>query len=68
MSWPAAMTQSATSFVIVNANVVDGTGAPARRAAVRVVEGRIAEVVESRTTGGDRVVDAPGLVLAPGGA
>jgi len=61
-----AVAQSATSFVIVNANVVDGTGAPARRAAVRVVDGRIAEVGDLRPTGGDRVVDARGLVLAPG--
>lgn len=61
-----AVAQSATSFVIVNADVVDGTGAPARRAAVRVVDGRIAEVGDIRPTGGDRVVDARGLVLAPG--
>jgi N-acyl-D-amino-acid deacylase len=65
-AWPAAIAQSSTSFVIVNANFVDGTGAPARRAAVRVVDGRIAEVGEIRPTGGDRVVDARGLVLAPG--
>ena len=62
----AAIAQSATSFVIVNANVVDGTGAPSRRAAVRVVDGRIAEVGDIRPPGGDRVVDARGLVLAPG--
>lgn len=63
---PATMAQSATSFVIVNANLVDGTGAPSRRAAVRVIDGRIGEVGDIRPTGGDRVVDARGLVLAPG--
>ena len=62
----SAVAQSATSFVIVNATVVDGTGVPSRRAAVRVVDGRIAEVGDIRPTGGDRVVDARGLVLAPG--
>ncbi|MDP3716601.1 MAG: P1 family peptidase [Acidobacteriota bacterium] len=29
-AWPAAMAPSATTFAIVNANVVDGAGAPAR--------------------------------------
>ncbi|MEO8678204.1 MAG: P1 family peptidase [Vicinamibacterales bacterium] len=63
---PRAIAQSATSFVIVNASVVDGTGAPARPAAVRVVDGRIVEVGDIQPTGRDRVVDARGLALAPG--
>ncbi len=63
---PAAVAQSASSFVIVNAIVIDGTGAPARRASVRVADGRIADVDDIRSTGRDRVVDARGLVLAPG--
>ncbi|MBA3271286.1 MAG: D-aminoacylase [Acidobacteria bacterium] len=52
--------------MIVNANLVDGSGAPARPAAVRVTNGRIAEVGDVRPTAADRVIDARGLVLAPG--
>ena len=62
----AARAQERASFVITNAQVVDGTGAPARRAAVRVVDGRITEVGAITPSSSDRVVDAQGLVLAPG--
>lgn len=60
----AALTQNGT--LIVNATVVDGTGGPARRAAVRIVGDRIAEVGELESRHGNRIVDAAGLVLAPG--
>jgi N-acyl-D-amino-acid deacylase len=53
------------AFVIANARVVDGTGAPAWTGAVRIEGDRIAavgpEVPPARDT-----VDARGLVLAPG--
>ncbi len=52
--------------MISNATVVDGTGAPARRASVRVVGGRIADVGDVRPTDRERVIDARGFVLAPG--
>jgi N-acyl-D-amino-acid deacylase len=58
--------QSPASFVIVNARLVDGTGAPARAGGVRVADGRIAEVGAVKPANGERVVDARGLVLAPG--
>lgn len=54
------------STLIVNASIVDGTGSPARRGAVRVVGDRIADVGELTPRPGDRTVDAGGLVLAPG--
>jgi putative CocE/NonD family hydrolase len=57
---------SVASFIVTNAQLVDGTGAPARPAAVRVANGRIAEVGALAPAAGDRVVDAAGLVLAPG--
>lgn len=54
-------------LVIEGARLVDGTGAPAVPGAVRILDGRIVaagpEVAPSR---GDRVLDAGGLVLAPG--
>jgi N-acyl-D-amino-acid deacylase len=52
--------------LIVNAVVVDGTGAPGRRAAVRFAGGRIVAVGALARTPGERVVEARGLVLAPG--
>jgi N-acyl-D-amino-acid deacylase len=52
--------------LILNAVVVDGTGAPARRAGVRLAEGRIIAVGALVRAPGDGLVDARGLVLAPG--
>ncbi|MGH3760540.1 N-acyl-D-amino-acid deacylase family protein [Actinophytocola sp.] len=46
------------------ATVVDGTGAPGYRADVLVRDGQVAAIGSG--LGGDRVVDAAGLVLAPG--
>jgi N-acyl-D-amino-acid deacylase len=54
------------SFLITNANVVDGTGAKARAASVRVEAGRITGVGGLKARVGDTVVDARGLTLAPG--
>jgi len=62
----AARAQSGASFVVVNARLIDGTGAPARPASVRVVEGRIAEIGNLQPAQGERTIDAGGLVLAPG--
>jgi N-acyl-D-aspartate/D-glutamate deacylase len=50
---------------IVNGTVVDGTGAPARRANVGVKDGRIVEVGDRRS-GAARVVDADGAIVTPG--
>jgi N-acyl-D-amino-acid deacylase len=52
--------------VLVDARIVDGSGAPARSGAVRIVGDRIDAVGDVRPRAGDRVVDAHGLVLAPG--
>jgi N-acyl-D-amino-acid deacylase len=54
------------STLIRGATLVDGTGAPRRAADVRVVGNRIVAVGALRVQTGDRVVDASGLVLAPG--
>jgi N-acyl-D-amino-acid deacylase len=54
------------STVIVNAQVADGTGAPLRRANVRITDDRIAAVGDFKPRRGETVVDAKGLVLAPG--
>jgi N-acyl-D-amino-acid deacylase len=52
--------------IIVNASIVDGTGAPARKGAVRIAGDRIVAVGELQPEAGERIVDAEGLTLAPG--
>ena len=56
-------------LLFVNATVVDGTGAPARRASLAVRDGRISAIVDGADAdpGPARVrIDADGRVLAPG--
>ncbi|MEL5958862.1 D-aminoacylase [Streptomyces sp. CLV115] len=57
-------------LVIRNAHVVDGTGAPRRRADVAVADGRVAEIHPEGAPGprpsARRTLDADGLVLSPG--
>ncbi len=55
----------AHDIVFADALVVDGTGAPGFRASVGVADGRIAEIAADHLDA-NRVVDAAGLVLAPG--
>jgi N-acyl-D-aspartate/D-glutamate deacylase len=55
----------AYDLLIKNGMVVDGTGAPARQADVAITGGSIAEI--GRVSGGAAtVIDADGLVVAPG--
>ncbi|MCZ6642589.1 MAG: amidohydrolase family protein, partial [Gammaproteobacteria bacterium] len=54
------------SLLIINAQIIDGTGSPGRRGAVRVSNGIITEVGEIRASKRDVVYDAQGLVLSPG--
>jgi N-acyl-D-amino-acid deacylase len=56
----------AGSLLIRDARVVDGTGAPERVASVRVEGDRIAAIGALEPLPGETVVDAGGLVLAPG--
>jgi N-acyl-D-amino-acid deacylase len=61
-----ASAQAPRSFVIVGADVADGSGAPLVRANVRVLGDRIAGVGRFVPDAGEQVVDGKGLVLAPG--
>ncbi len=58
--------QPSSAVLITNATVVDGTGGPARTAAVRIQADRVADVGTLEPIPGEAVVDAQGLVLAPG--
>jgi N-acyl-D-aspartate/D-glutamate deacylase len=53
-------------LIIRGGTLVDGTGAPARSADVRVRDGRIAEIGEGLSPDGERVLDAGGAYVAPG--
>ena len=53
-------------MLIKNGTVVDGTGAPAFRADVRVQGGVITEVGENLADGDERVFDADGCYVTPG--
>ena len=55
-----------TPTVIVNARVIDGSGGPSRDVNVRIVGDRIAAVGDFEPSPDDTIVDADGLVLAPG--
>jgi N-acyl-D-amino-acid deacylase len=54
------------STVIINAQVADGTGAALRKANVRIADDRITAIGDFKPAAGDQVIDAKGLVLAPG--
>ena len=56
---------SATTL-IVNASIVDGTGSPAQKGAVRIDGERIVEVGALEPKPGELVIDAQGKSLTPG--
>jgi N-acyl-D-amino-acid deacylase len=57
---------AAPTTLIINASVVDGTGAAPRSASVRIGAERILEVGDLKPRASEKVVDARGLVIAPG--
>lgn len=64
-SLPAENQAALPDLVIANAEIIDGTGAPARRGAVVVNSGRIERVVDQAPPA-KRTIDAKGRTLAPG--
>jgi N-acyl-D-aspartate/D-glutamate deacylase/CubicO group peptidase (beta-lactamase class C family) len=57
---------SVPSWTIRGGEIADGTGAPVRRADLRIVGDAIVELGSVTPQPDDRVVDATGLVLSPG--
>src|SRR6267142_4689034 len=58
--------QQPTATVIVNARIADGTGKPLRQASVRIAGNRIVKIGNLQPAKDEQVIDAKGLVLAPG--
>jgi N-acyl-D-amino-acid deacylase len=61
-----APTSSPRSVIIRGGEVIDGTGAPRRRADVRVRDGRIVEIGPDLAPAGEEEIDATGAVVTPG--
>ncbi|MES2290802.1 MAG: amidohydrolase family protein [Pseudomonadota bacterium] len=55
-----------SDILIRNGTVVDGTGAPAYSADVRVRDGLIAEIGKGLDSNGERIVDATDCIITPG--
>ena len=62
----AQIPTGAMPTLIRNARLIDGSGAPARTADVRIAGDRIVAVGQLSAAADDRVYDAGGLALAPG--
>jgi N-acyl-D-amino-acid deacylase len=64
----AGCSSSAQQFdlIVRGGQVVDGTGTPAQRADVGIVGDRITRVGDLATAAAGRVIDATGLIVAPG--
>jgi N-acyl-D-amino-acid deacylase len=63
---PSPAPTSAATTLITNARIIDGSGDAARPGSVRIAGDRISEVGTLQARAGERLIDAGGLVLAPG--
>jgi N-acyl-D-amino-acid deacylase len=63
---PAAQNLPLYDLVIAGGQVVDGTGTPPRRADVAIKSGRLAAIGRFTRIDAREVIDATGLVVAPG--
>ncbi len=65
-SLASGQTTEPASTVIVGARVIDGTGRPAFRANIRIAGGEIVGVGSFSPRRGEAVIDARGMIVAPG--
>src|ERR1700738_3526732 len=61
-----AQEQQPTAIVIANAQVSDGSDAPLKKVSVRIAGDRVTKIGIFKPAKGEQVIDAQGLVLAPG--
>jgi N-acyl-D-amino-acid deacylase len=66
MSAGASGQNGQRAWTIAGADLADGTGAPLRKASVRIVGDRIAAAGRVTPQRGDTIVDGTGLVVGPG--
>ena len=64
--WLSTASPAYADTLITNARIIDGTGTPALAGSVRLSGNRIAAVGELKPNDSDTVINAGGLVLAPG--
>lgn len=62
----AAPLAQATSTLIINVQIVDGTGSAPTSGAVRIERDTIVAIGDLKAGKGEKVIDAKGLTLAPG--
>jgi len=55
-----------TNSLIRNGSVYDGTGSPPQRVDIRILNGLIQEIGPQLVARGEEVIDADGLIVAPG--
>jgi N-acyl-D-amino-acid deacylase len=66
VTWLTAASGALADTLITNARIIDGTGSPATLGSVRLSGDRIAALGDLAAGDGDHIIDANGLVLAPG--
>ena len=57
---------SSQSLVIINANIIDGSGTPAFKGQVRIQSDTIAEIGTFQLLPNETIIDAKGMILTPG--
>jgi N-acyl-D-amino-acid deacylase len=65
-SSPVSAQDGPSTFVIVNAQVSDGSDAPLKKVSVRVSGDHVTKIGVFKPAAGEQIIDAHGLVLAPG--
>ena len=66
LTWLTTASGALADTLITNARIIDGTGSPATLGAVRLSGDRIAALGDLAAGDADHIIDANGLVLAPG--
>ena len=66
VTWLTTASGAFADTLITNARIIDGTGAPAVLGSVRLSGDRIAALGDVAPDDADHIIDANGLVLAPG--